>query len=237
MQIDAIIQARMGSTRFPGKVLYGLAGKPVLQHVIDRVRQAARVRSVIVAIPLERGTDAIAGHCAHWDVPCYVDPGRPENVLGRFVGATLGMGDDQYVIRVCGDNPLVVPSAIDGLVEAMSRQATTSGRVDYAGYRDDDGWLIRRPSGLFAEIVRVGALRRADAELPADDPGREHVTEPIYRSNRYDCFAAVPPAWWLEGPKDFHAAVDTPADLGRLEELLADRADATFGSDPRFPEE
>ncbi len=208
----AIIQARMNSTRFPGKVLYDLNGKPLLKHTIDRVRQAETVDEVIV-VTAGKGCEAIIGHCDNdWNTRVMRAPTSMENdVLRRFVLATAGMEPDEYIVRVCGDNPLIVPTCIDALVKLAETGC------DYAGYRTPTGPAILGPTGYFAEVVRVTALCRSNAELPEDHPWREHVTLCMYRDpERYCCEWLPLPAWYCHEHCPPFTAIDTKADLERV---------------------
>jgi spore coat polysaccharide biosynthesis protein SpsF len=213
----AIIQARMSSRRFPGKVLYDLNGKPLLKHVIDRVGQAKQVTEVIVATAA--GTcEAIIGHCDNdWNCRVVRAPNSMENdVLRRFVLATSGMEPEEYVVRVCGDNPLIVPTCIDALVVRAGET-----RCDYAGYRTPEGPAILSPTGYFAEVVRVEALCRANAEVEEDHPWRQHVTMCMYDDGAdYRCEWLPLPAWYAHEHCPPFTAIDTPEDLARVEGYL-----------------
>lgn len=212
----AIIQARLNSDRFPGKVLADLAGKPVLKHVIDRVRQAEMVSSVVVAMS-EDGAETLLGHCEEWGVLGHVFGGTEPDVLGRFASASIStMG--KWIVRVCGDNPLIVPGAIDALCKAAKEHPT----VDYVGYRDPDGQpTIKRPSGWFAEVVKCSALRRADLIVPEEDRNREHVTSVMYQNpEEYPCIWLELPDWYTDNDLP-DVSIDTEEDLERVAEFMA----------------
>jgi spore coat polysaccharide biosynthesis protein SpsF (cytidylyltransferase family) len=213
----AIIQARLNSERFPGKVLEHVAGKPVLQHVIERVRKAALVDHVVVAALRNGGESVIAGHCEEWDTECLLAPHPEDNVLGRFAWAAKKTKAD-LVVRVCGDNPMVNPAGIDELLAAAIEHG-----ADYTGYRDPDGRpTILRPTGWFAEVVRRGALRRADMELPVASGQREHVTSWMYRNQRqYSCYWLDLPEWYTANDLP-DVAIDRPEDIEDLEAWLAE---------------
>jgi spore coat polysaccharide biosynthesis protein SpsF len=221
MTTRAIIQARMGGRRFPGKVLYDLCGKPVLKHVIDRVREAETVDEIVVATAGE-GTEAIVGHCEDWGVQVFVDDGDESDVLRRFSAASADMDKGDHVVRVCADNPLIEPDGIDELVTVATQGRAKFGYVGY--WTEADGWLIRKPTGYFAEVIRVNALRVADARIIGGTgfaaKWREDVTAPIYNTpHLFTCRRVDPPAWLYDG-RPLDMAIDTHEDLKRVAEYL-----------------
>lgn len=214
----AIVQARMTSQRFPGKVLAEIDGKPMLRHVIDRVRDAERVDRVIVAAPKTGGGDVIRARCAMWDAECMVTPHAEDDVLARVLAVAEKAGATR-VVRVCSDNPLINPSGIDALLAA----AEESG-ADYTGYQAADGRpMIQVPSGWFAEVVSMGALRRLHRSTRiAPSPTREHVTLGFYSDlARYTCRWLPLPAWYVENDLP-DTAIDRPEEIANLEEWLAE---------------
>jgi spore coat polysaccharide biosynthesis protein SpsF len=115
--VVAVIQARMGSSRLPGKVLMPIAGKPLLWHLIYRLRQCRTVDSVAVATSNESADDAIQQFCADHGVTCVRGP--LQNVLERYRLAALATGA-KTLLRVTGDSPLIDPGLIDYLVSGMA---------------------------------------------------------------------------------------------------------------------
>lgn len=116
MKPGALIQARMSSRRLPGKVLADLAGKPLLERVIERVRLARRIEFVAVATSDEPSDDPIAAFCEAREIPCHRGP--LDDVLGRMVDAARHWNLDP-VVRITGDCPFVSPELIDELVDRM----------------------------------------------------------------------------------------------------------------------
>lgn len=208
MKVVAIIQARLHSTRLPGKVLREINGKPMLEHVIDRLRETSRVDQIVAAIP---ATDTeLADWCLdYWGFPCYTHDGDENDVLGRMVGAAK-MFDANLIVRVCADNPRLNPAGVDELIGDMSYD------VDYAAFEIHRGRpVISYPTGYFAEVVTRDALIRADrmATTPYD---REHVTSVIYcNQDRFVCRWLPLPRWYR-----VNAAVDTEEDLQRVAGLM-----------------
>ncbi|MGB7330676.1 MAG: Gfo/Idh/MocA family oxidoreductase, partial [Terriglobales bacterium] len=122
--VVAIIQARMGSSRLPGKSLAQIEGRPMLWHVIDRVKQARLVDRVVVATSVASADDAIEQMCLENGVPCY--RGSEDDVLDRYYGAARGEKAAQ-VVRITADCPLIDPEVIDRVVHRFQR-----GDLDYA---------------------------------------------------------------------------------------------------------
>ncbi len=113
----AIIQARMSSSRLPGKVLKPLAGQPMIRHIVERARACRYVDQVIVATSTEPSDDALAEYCAGADIACY--RGSLSNVLSRYL-AVLEMYPHNYFVRITGDCPLIHPEFIDCQIEALA---------------------------------------------------------------------------------------------------------------------
>ena len=164
----AIVQARMGSTRLPGKVLADLCGAPLLQRQLERVRRATSLDRVVVATSTDETDLPIAELCESLDVPCF--RGDLNNVLARFLGA-ISEFNREVVVRITADCPLISPSVIDSIVHSFFESD-----CDYLSNTLDPTF----PDGVDVEVVRVRALR-ALARLDTDIHEREHVTLGIYR--------------------------------------------------------
>lgn len=197
MTAGVIVQARMGSTRLPGKVLVDLNGRPLLARVLDRAHRARRVRHIGVATTTDARDDAIAAFCAAEGVSCY--RGSVDDVLHRYVEAAVRWDMDP-VVRVTGDCPFLCPDAIDALVVALER-----AQADYAGY---DGPRLAEGIDPFSRRI----LQHLDAmSLPADE--REHLALLVRRHRDLVACAWVPPEPGLEPPGPVRLSVDEPADL------------------------
>jgi spore coat polysaccharide biosynthesis protein SpsF len=162
-KVTAIIQARMGSTRLPGKVLKQVLGKPLLSYMIERVRDAKTVSDIIVATTLNSEDDAIFELCRQLGV--LVFRGSEENVLERFYRAAQTYGVTT-VMRLTADCPLIDPDLLDELAEFYFQ-----GGYDYAS----NCLHPTLPDGLDAEVFSLRALEAAygNAFLPSH---LEHVT-------------------------------------------------------------
>ena len=110
----AIIQARMGSTRLPGKVMKDLKGKPVLWHVIERVKQAKNIGQIIIATTTHKRDEIIFEKAKEWGVKAY--QGSEEDVLARYYEAANKYEIDT-VVRITSDCPLIDPHVTDKIVE------------------------------------------------------------------------------------------------------------------------
>lgn len=208
MKVVAIIQARLGSSRLPGKVLLNLAGEPMLTRVIHRLRRAQRLDEVIVATTTEPRDDALATFCADQGIAC--SRGSENDVLDRYVQAARAAKAD-VVVRITSDCPLIDPQLVD---EVVAHFLTREPAADYVS---NVAPIRTFPRGLDTEVIRLEALERAHREA-TDSASREHVTAYIYRH---------PEAFRLEGyhGAEDHSAhrwtVDTPEDFALVEKIYA----------------
>lgn len=206
MRIAVIVQARMGSTRLPGKVLADVNGHPVLWHVVTRARRAQTVDTVIVATSEREQDDPIAEFCHRHDIPCA--RGSEDDVLDRYYGAAREHRAD-VVVRVTGDCPLLDPEVLDRVVETYLQ-----GNFDYVS----NTLRSTYPDGLDTEVFNFAALEGAwrEARLPAE---REHVTPYIRASGRFRTGNVTSDAW----PPTRHLrwTVDEPADLEFVRQVYA----------------
>jgi spore coat polysaccharide biosynthesis protein SpsF len=168
--ILAILQARMSSTRLPGKVMAMVAGAPMIGRQIERVRRAERIDRVVLATSRDPSDDPLADYVAAQGVEAY--RGSLDDVLARFVGALAAFGPAEHVVRLTGDCPLADPSVIDATVALHLARGT-----DYAANTPAHRTF---PKGLDVEVVRAACLERAGREAQAPYE-REHVTPYFYR--------------------------------------------------------
>ncbi len=195
----AIIQARMTSTRLPGKVLMPLAGRPMLAWQLERVKRATRLDRIVVATTTNACDDAIVEFCRTEGV--LVTRGPEDDVLTRYADAARKF-DAATVVRLTSDCPLMDPALID---EAVNRFATAQPGCDYLSNMLEPSF----PYGLAVEVMTADALLQASTE--AHDPQeREHVTPFIYwRPQRFrlQSFTTTPSLshhrWTVDTPEDF----------------------------------
>jgi len=166
----AIIQARMGSSRLPGKVLEMFAGKTALAHCVERTRACATIDEVVIATTTEPRDDVLVEACRTQGWRWF--RGSENDVLDRYYQAAreVGAGD---VMRLTSDCPLTDPEVLAALIARYRG----GDRIDYASTSHPRPTF---PLGISAEIVRFDVLERAWRE--DDNPAwREHVTPYIYR--------------------------------------------------------
>lgn len=208
MRVGAVVQARMGSARLPGKVLMDLHGRPALDYLLERLDHAQRLDAVIVATSVEAADDAIARHCAAAGVRCHRGP--HDDVAARLLEAAEAAGLEALV-RVNGDSPLLDQALVDHGVE-LFRQ----GGADLITNVHPRSF----PRGQSVEVIGSASLRAALPRLSADD--REHVTAGLYREPgrlAITNFDAGPDAVGFDAG-DVRLVLDTPDDARLIEGVL-----------------
>ena len=167
MKVNAIIQARCGSTRFPNKVFALIDGKPLLWHVVNRLKYATKIDDIIVATTVSEKDDKIEDWCKENDVHCF--RGSEENVLNRYYSASEAFPSD-YVVRITADDPFKEPKVIDAVITKLIEE----------GYDHVTNNLPPSfPEGLDCEAFKKEALDRSEKEAETAFE-REHVTQYIY---------------------------------------------------------
>ncbi len=162
--IAAIVQARMGSSRLPGKVLRTAAGKTFLEHLVERLKNAETLDTILIATSTLPGDDPIAALCRRMECECF--RGSEQDVLDRYYQAARSAGADT-IVRITADCPLVDPSIVDRMV-----------RFQQAHQSDFDLVTNRHPltfpDGLDVDVMPFASLERAWREATAAHQ-REHV--------------------------------------------------------------
>jgi len=169
MRIITIIQARMGSTRLPGKVMLDLCGKTVLARVVQRVRRSPLAGDVVVATTTKPADDVVAEECRRLAVKVF--RGSESDVLDRYYNAAKQSRADA-IVRICSDCPLIDPEIVNQTIESFLDK-----KVDYASNALDRTY----PRGLDTEIMTWHALVRCWREAQALYQ-RSHVTPYIYEN-------------------------------------------------------
>ena len=210
----AIVQARMSSTRLPGKVLEPVAGAPMIVQQLARVARANLVDDIVVATSTDNADDPLVRTVE--DAGYRVHRGSLHDVLGRFLEVIDGDQSD-VIVRITADCPLISPAVIDAVIRAF-----TDADVDYAS----NTLTPTYPDGLDVEVVSASALRRlAQHTLDADE--HEHVTLGIYRRpEEFDLLAVTADT----DHSDLRWTVDTPEDLAFVRWVY----EALQPSDPEF---
>lgn len=199
----AIIQSRLGSTRLPRKAFALLDERPLIEHVIRRVRKIEGIDQVVIATTNKSEDDALTEMCGYLGVPVF--RGSSQDVLSRYYRCAIAFDADN-VVRVTGDCPLLDPWSATVVLSAF-----LEGDDDYVSNTPDVG-----TDGWDTEAMTFRALRRAHRE--ATDPvAREHVT-PYIRNNpeKFHVGFVVP----ARIPGDVKLSVDTQEDLDRVRTLL-----------------
>jgi len=211
MRTVGIIQARMNSTRFPGKVMEDLGGQPILKTIIERAKKAGSLDELIVAVPYEeRGKFECL---IDWGVQ-YSSPAVPENdLVGRFY-ATAKTYEADLVVRLCADNPFVEPSEIDRAVEAYR----CTPMIFCSNMHQHTGSVSGYPDGIGCEVFsrgRLGWLYWAD--ITRFNPSRrEHIHQVFHEHGLVD--SPICPDEFAR--PDVKLDVNTPKDLEKLCALL-----------------
>jgi spore coat polysaccharide biosynthesis protein SpsF len=197
MKTLIIVQARMTSTRLPGKVMLPLAGEPMLSRLVQRLRRVQRADGIVIATTKNVTDDPIASLCNTLGVPCH--RGSELDVLSRYAEAARLHGADT-VVRITSDCPLIDPALIDRAIADYAE-----GGSDYVSNMLPPTW----PYGMAVEVFIAAALYQADAEAtqPAE---REHVTPFIYwQPERYRLRNVASPVnlshhrWTVDTPEDY----------------------------------
>ncbi len=199
MAVVAIVQARMGSERLPGKVLLDIAGQSMLAHVVHRLQRASLIDRIVVATTTAEADGQIVAECEQIGV--LATRGSEEDVLGRYQKAALSF-DADAIVRVSADSPFVDPEVCDLVV---SRFLRAEPRVDYASNKIEPSF----PLGLDVEVFTREALTRTAMEA-VEPYERAHVT--VYMYHHPDRFSLLA----VQGDRDLHSwrwTVDTPEDL------------------------
>ena len=246
MNVVGIIPARYGSTRFPGKPLVMIAGKPLIQRVVERCRQAGRLREVIVATDDDRIRAGVAGFCrvemTAVDHPSGSD--RIAEVAGRL--------ECDAIVNIQGDEPLIDPAVIDSVVEAldrceMSTAATPVRKVEeYENPNVVKVVVDAAGRALYFSRRTIPFLRDAAAQPPAEQirafPFLKHLgiygfrretllrlvrypVSPLEAAEKLEQLRALENGIRIEVVRVDHdsVGVDVPADVARVEALLASR--------------
>ena len=165
MKVVAIIQARMGSTRLPGKVMKEILGKPVILWDLDRISQSKLIDEIVVAIPYGEENDVIVDTIKEYNDKIIIARGSEDDVLDRYYQAAVQTNAD-VVVRITSDCPLIDPVVIDRVIEQF-----LNNDCDYCS----NSLTRTYPRGLDTEVFSFKALEEACNEATKDYE-REHVT-------------------------------------------------------------
>lgn len=195
MKVIAIIQARMSSSRLPRKVLMPLAGKPVLEHVVNRIQACTTISRVVVATSIDQTDDAILSWCNKNNISCF--RGSLNDVLDRYYQAARNVQAD-VVVRITADCPAIDPTVVDEVVSGF-----IAGGYDYYGLSGEF------PDGLDCTVFAYAALEKAwrEAKLTSE---REHVgpyiekNPQLFKTGGLTKYTGLSHhRWTLDEPRDY----------------------------------
>ncbi len=218
-RVVASVEARMGSSRLPGKVLSDIAGRPALIRLLDRLRLAKSLDAIIVATTKHPADDSLARAVANAGIPCF--RGSEDDVLNRVVEAHHKMGTE-IIVEVTGDCPLIDPVVIDlGVNTFLANDVDVVANVVRPSY----------PMGVDVQVFRFAALAEVEATI-SDAAVREHVS--LYFYDHPERFRIL----HLEAPEHYRAPelrlqLDYPEDQQLIREIyrrLEPKYGLTFGT-------
>lgn len=198
--INIFIQARMSSTRFPGKVLAPLHNKPILRHVVERAKRVSHVNQVVVLTSTDETDDPVASYMEHID--CFYYRGSLDNVFHRFQNA-LGLFPCDYFVRVSADSPFLESDLLEWMIEKS---------IDN-DYDIISNVIVRTfPKGQSVEIVKSNVLMSVDKSLLTQLEA-EHVLPYFYKNESQYKICSIKN---MHDDSDLNFCVDTIQDLKTL---------------------
>lgn len=206
VKIMAIIQARMGSSRFPGKVLQKINGKTVIRIISERLRTSKELDSIILAIPSGKDNDVLAREGEQCNLP--VVRGSEYDIVSRLLAATRVEKNVSAIVRITADCPLIDPEIIDKLVRVYKRDPL---KFDYL----TNDFPFTFPMGLNIDILPVSTLKKLDSTLK-NEYDREWLT--LYLRKNIKIFRI----YNLVSSEDFsyiRITLDHPADLRLIRKI------------------
>lgn len=213
MKTAFIIQARMGSTRLPNKVLLPFyQGKCMLQLLVEKLRQIEDV-SIIIATSEGKENDAIQDFCQSNGVICF--RGDEKDLLKRFIGAAEANGIEG-IVRICSDNPFL---ELDSIKALLSKASTSD--AEYISFNISGTPSILTHYGFWTEYTTLTTLKKVQ-NITDESYYHEHVTVYIYKHPSEFKIE------WIEGPEcikdhdNIRLTIDTPEDLENAKKIYAD---------------
>lgn len=222
MNIGIIIQARLGSTRLPGKILKSFYGdKTLLETVICNMQKAGNEK-IIVATSVHPSNDKLVSFLNERDITVF--RGSEDDVLNRFIGAAETNQIDG-IVRICSDNPFLDWHGVAELI-----QKAKNSDADYIGFRINNTPSIKTHFGFWGEFVTLNALKRVAATTD-DKSAHEHVTIYIYtHPDEYRC-EWIDCCENLQGRNDIRLTVDSLEDFENAQKVFSSlyEANPSFG--------
>jgi spore coat polysaccharide biosynthesis protein SpsF len=206
MKFTAIIQARMTSTRLPGKILLKVANKPLLEYQWERLRCSRHLTEIVIATTVLPTDDPVEEWCKAHKVSCF--RGSEEDVLERYYLAAREFGAE-HIVRITSDCPLIDPAVVDRVIEGY--------RDAYPEYDYVSNVLERTyPRGMDTEVFSFTALAQA-FEQAKDQTEREHVTVYLYKTGSPFRLASIKQK---EDWSGYRWTVDTPEDFTLISNII-----------------
>ncbi|MBI3290816.1 glycosyltransferase family protein [Candidatus Falkowbacteria bacterium] len=168
-----VIQARMGSTRLPGKILKEISGMPSLEYQVNRIKQAKKVDKIVIATTTDKSDDPVEKLCKKINIDCF--RGSTDDVLDRYYQCVQKYPEYENIIRLTGDCPLTDPKVIDQVIDLFE-----SGDYDYANNVQPDTF----PDGMDVEVFKRGAIEISAKESTTEFE-HEHMNEYVLNSNEF----------------------------------------------------
>lgn len=216
MKTVIIVQARMTSTRLPGKVLKQVLGKPLLEYQLERLRQVKLADEIVIATTTNHTDEPIVELCNSLSFPYF--RGSEDDVLSRYYGGATAH-QAELVVRVTSDCPLIDPQVIDMVIDYYLQNQF---HYDYVS----NGLERTYPRGMDTEVFSFSVLQEAFREATAQ-PDREHVTPFIYRHpERY----ALGHVFYSEDCSHHRWTIDTPQDFELIQKII----EALYPNQPNF---
>lgn len=208
-----IVQARVGSTRLPNKVLTPFYGsKTILEIILDNLQRSKHGWPIIVATTTSKADDSIAVLCNSLGVEC--TRGLEDDVLQRFIDTAKPKGIST-IARVCADNPFLSTQLLGSLIDSYNQHPST----DYVSYFTASGTpTIKTHWGVFAEIVSLVALEKT-TQLTHEKLYHEHVTNYIYGNPQHFSIHKLDLPAYMAGKEHLRFTVDTPDDFTTMQSL------------------
>jgi len=215
-RVNAIIEARMGSSRLPGKTMMEIIGSPSIQLLIDRLRRAKRLDTIILATTTNSEDDTIEKFCHDYGVVCF--RGSSEDVLGRVYHAAKKYGTD-VVVEVTGDCPLLDPHLIDDCIDLFLKS-----NYDYLS-----NFIVQSyPPGIDVQIFSFMVLEEINL-LAQGEKLREHVTLYILKHpERYEMHNVTAPLEFHY--PDWHLELDEDKDYQLIKKIY----ETLYPANPMF---
>lgn len=206
-----IIQARMGSTRLPGKVLVDILGKSLLEHCISRLSHSKKIDKWVVATTTETADDSIEEACNSLNLECF--RGSEWDVLDRFYQTAISQKETpNLIVRICCDNPIHHGEVVDYAIDQFYLFGT-----EY--FSNGNEGPVYSEDGITTEVFTFDSLKKAweESKLLSE---REHVTPYIKKSGKFSCA-------WRKYSSDyiFKLSVDTPNDLTLCKTIFKELGD------------